>query len=48
MFKADLQKTCCDVHYKVVLMDINMPVMNGIESATKINAFQDEFFASLP
>ena len=29
MFKADLEKTCCDVHFQLVLMDLNMPVMKG-------------------
>ena len=48
MFKKDLFKTCCDVRYQIVLMDINMPVMNGIDSAKGINAIQDDFFSNPP
>ncbi len=41
MFKKDLLKTCCDVHYQLILMDINMPVMNGIDSTRGICKLQD-------
>ena len=47
MLKADLEKNCCDVHFQIILMDINMPVMNGIESATKIGEFQNEFYLNI-
>jgi hypothetical protein len=36
MLKADLTKTCCDVHFQLILMDINMPVMGGIQSSKHI------------
>ena len=36
MFKKDLEKKCCDVHYQIVLMDLNMPIMGGIDSAKGI------------
>ena len=36
MYLANAQKICCDVRYKVVLTDIQMPVMDGIESARLI------------
>jgi CheY-like chemotaxis protein len=48
MFKKDLYKTCCDVRYQIVLMDIKMPVMNGIDSAKGITAIQDDFFSNPP
>ena len=35
MFVESLNKTCCD-GYKIILMDLNMPVMDGIKSASKI------------
>ena len=41
MFMKDLLKTCCDVHYNFVLMDIHMPVMNGFDSIHGIMDFQD-------
>jgi len=44
MFKKNFYKTCCDARYQIVLMDINMPVMNGIDSAKGITAIQDEYF----
>jgi len=44
MFKNDLEKKCCDVHYQIVLMDINMPIMNGIDSTKGICKIQDEFY----
>ena len=38
-FKADQAKTCCKNYFKIVFMDINMPVMDGIDSAIKINKY---------
>ncbi len=36
MFSKDLVKKCCDVRYKLVLMDLNMPVMDGYDSTIQI------------
>ena len=33
MYIANASKTCCDVRYKIILTDIQMPVMDGVESA---------------
>ena len=36
-FKNDFFKTCCnDNHFKLILMDIQMPTMNGIDAAKEI------------
>ena len=32
-FETNFTKTCCDVRYKMVLTDINMPRMNGYKAA---------------
>ncbi|KRW99403.1 Signal transduction histidine kinase, homodimeric domain [Pseudocohnilembus persalinus] len=41
--QQDMQKQCkCSKHFKLIIMDIDMPVMNGIESAKAIyNFYQD-------
>lgn len=36
MIKEDLAKTCCNSYIKLVIMDYDMPVMNGAESTCKI------------
>ena len=30
LYKKNMEKTCCNVRYKVILTDINMPRMDGI------------------
>ena len=36
MYLENAKKLCCDVRYKVILTDIQMPVMDGITSAKLI------------
>ena len=36
MYLQNAKKLCCDVRYKVILTDIQMPVMDGITSAKLI------------
>jgi len=33
MYIANMTKTCCNVRYRIILTDINMPRMDGIEAA---------------
>ena len=40
MFKANREKTCCNLRYKLVLTDLNMPRMDGFEAANQINTYQ--------
>ena len=35
-YQKNMTKSCCDVRYKVILLDIQMPVMDGIEAAKNI------------
>ena len=48
MFKADMEKTCCDVRFQIILMDLNMPVMGGVESTKLIIEFQNRFLEQVP
>ena len=37
MYVRNIQKTCCGVHYRIILMtDINMPRMDGLELVRKV------------
>lgn len=35
MYKASMNRKCCS-SYKIIFMDLNMPVMDGIRAAEKI------------
>ena len=35
-FKENYSKTCCDKYYKIVLTDINMPNMDGVEASIRM------------
>lgn len=41
MYVKSLQKTCCQ-GYRLILMDLNMPVMDGIRASNKINEHETE------
>ena len=36
LYKKNMEKTCCDVRYKMILTDINMPNMDGITETREI------------
>ena len=40
MFMDNRQKCCCKTWYKLVLMDLDMPVMDGFQAAEKIIEYQ--------
>ena len=33
LLKNNLEKTCCTTRYRLIITDINMPVMDGFEAA---------------
>jgi CheY-like chemotaxis protein len=35
------QKSCCNIQYKLVFMDVMMPVMDGIEASNKVQELYD-------
>ena len=36
MFVDNLQKQCCSIRYKLILMDLEMPIMDGYTATEKI------------
>ena len=43
-----MRKTCCDVRYKLILTDIMMPTMDGIEEAQAIFELEKELAKDMP
>lgn len=36
MYQKNLSKTCCDSRYRLILTDINMPNLDGLEAAVQV------------
>jgi len=36
MFIENRNKTCCKVKYQLVLMDLNMPIVDGFQATQRI------------
>ena len=39
MFIDDFQKQCCSIRYKLILMDLEMPILDGYQATEKIIEF---------
>ena len=40
MYFRNMTKTCCDIRYRVIFTDIQMPEMDGIAEAQQIQEHQ--------
>ena len=39
-FIENRQKTCCDRRYQIILMDLNMPIVDGFQATMRILSYQ--------
>ena len=42
MFKENMEKTCCDVRFRLIFTDLNMPNLDGVSAAKQIMDYQRE------
>ena len=48
LYLRNMKKSCCDVRYKLILTDIQMPIMDGIAEARQIKAHEKALLAQNP
>ena len=42
MYKESMTKTCCDVRYKIIFTDIEMPELDGVEELVQIKQLETQ------
>ena len=48
MFKENMEKTCCDVRFRLIFTDLNMPNLDGISAARQIMDYQTDLSKAYP
>ena len=48
MYKSNIAKKCCQVRYKAIFTDIQMPVMDGLTEARQIRSHERTVSQSIP
>ena len=48
MYKENIAKQCCQVRYKAIFTDIQMPVMDGLTEAREIRSHEQAISQSIP
>ena len=48
MYVKDALKTCCNIRYRIILTDINMPVMDGLQAAKLMREEYDKIVIDNP
>ena len=43
MYVDNLQKECCNLYYRIIFMDIEMPVMNGYKASLTIKTVYESY-----
>mmetsp|Transcript_25505 Transcript_25505/g.34739 ORF Transcript_25505/g.34739 Transcript_25505/m.34739 type:complete len:95 (+) Transcript_25505:461-745(+) len=43
LFKTNWNRTCCDTKYRLVITDLDLPVMDGLQLSIKLKEFVADF-----
>ena len=45
-YTKDIKKTCCQKYFHFILMDLEMPIMNGLKASKKIHQVYEKLKAT--
>ena len=48
MYRRNMEKTCCNVRYKIIFTDIEMPELDGVEELVQIKALEKQYRQANP